>query len=364
MQKYNQTKAILAITKASLRAIVRSPSAIIFSLIFPLVFILIFGFLGRGSITINIAIDKHCNTTNPIYDSLTRNSSIKVVTKSDKLIKDDMEKGRITAIINIQPTNNKTVNQYIIHLTSSNAAANNISVLYSVLQQIIQQINTTKYPNQPTIANIQSNTVAGRIYKSIDFILPGQLGFSLLSAGVFGVAFLFFNLRNTLVLKRFFTTPIHRKHIIFGEAISRVSFQLISAIIILSVGHFVFHFTLIHGIITFLELLVLSLLALILFMGFGFVVSGLAKNESTIPLLANAITSPQLLLAGTFFPTDNFPNWLQPICKILPLTHVNDAMRNIAFEGNHLWDCGLQIGVLMLWGIIVYAIAIKTFKWE
>jgi ABC-2 type transport system permease protein len=30
------------------------------------------------------------------------------------------------------------------------------------------------------------------------------LGFSLLSAGVFGVAFMFYSLRNTLVLKRFF----------------------------------------------------------------------------------------------------------------------------------------------------------------
>ncbi len=39
---------MLALTKASLKAIFRSPSAVIFSFAFPLIFILVFGFLGGG----------------------------------------------------------------------------------------------------------------------------------------------------------------------------------------------------------------------------------------------------------------------------------------------------------------------------
>jgi ABC-2 type transport system permease protein len=100
------------------------------------------------------------------------------------------------------------------------------------------------------------------------------------------------------------------------------------------------------------------------FMAFGFVVSGLAKNESSIPPLANIITMPQLLLSSTFFPIDNFPNWLQPFCKILPLTQLNDAMRNVAFEGTHLSGCGTQLGILAIWIIIANALAVKLFKWE
>jgi len=78
----------------------------------------------------------------------------------------------------------------------------------------------------PRFASVspQIEKIPGRIYREIDFILPGQLGFSLLSAGVFGVAFLFFNLRQHLVLKRFFATPIRRSYIVLGEAISRVIF--------------------------------------------------------------------------------------------------------------------------------------------
>jgi ABC-2 type transport system permease protein len=203
-----------------------------------------------------------------------------------------------------------------------------------------------------------------REYKTIYFILPGQLGFSLLSSGVFGVAFLFFNLRQTLVLKRFFATPISRGYIVLGEGLSRVLFQMITSITILGLGYLFFGFTLVHGIITFIELLVLSFLGLLVFMGFGFIVSGIAKTESTIPPLANIITLPQFLLAGTFFSIEAFPSWLQPICKILPLTHLNDAMRKVAFEGAHLQDCLKQIGILALWGVIAYIFAIRFFKWE
>jgi ABC-2 type transport system permease protein len=178
------------------------------------------------------------------------------------------------------------------------------------------------------------------------------------------VAFIFFNLRQTLVLKRFFATPIKRSYIIFGEGLGRIIFQMITAVVILSIGHFAFKFTLIHGWVTFIELMILSLLGLIVFMGFGFIVSGLAKTESTIPPFANLVTLPQFLLAGTFFPVENFPSWLQPICKILPLTHLNEAMRNIAFEGDHLMQSGSQIGYLLIWGIVLYAIAIKVFRWE
>jgi ABC-2 type transport system permease protein len=108
----------------------------------------------------------------------------------------------------------------------------------------------------------------------------------------------------------------------------------------------------------------LSFIALVLFMGFGFIVSGVAKNESTIPPLANLFTLPQFLLAGTFFSIDNFPSWMQPFCKILPLTHFNNAMRDIAFEGNSLMDSWGDISVLLIWIVVVYAAAFKIFKWE
>ncbi len=365
--KYNQLKAMFAITKGSLRAIFRSPSAIIFSIAFPLIFILVFGFIGgSGGFSINVAIDKKSDTTNAIYPILKGISNLKFKNKSDAELTTDLEKGRLTAIILIEKTNNKNA-PLSLHLKSSEAVSpQNLSMLKTIIESVVVGINKATFPETPTIATISKDItkIPGRTYRTIDFILPGQLGFSLLSAGVFGVAFLFFNLKQQLVLKRFYATPIKRGYIVLGEAISRVIFQIITAIIIVGIGHFAFKFTLVHGFATFLDILILSLLALLVFMGFGFVVSGFAKNESSIPPFANLFTMPQFLLAGTFFSIDNFPTWLQPICKVLPLTHFNTAMRNIAFEGASLASCWKEIGILGIWGLIIYAVAIKTFKWE
>ena len=363
-KKYNQIRAMLPISKASFKAIFRSPSAVIFSFLFPIIFILVFGFLSSTSPVIRIAFDKASNNNNELYTELLSNSSIKVITENEKKLQEDVEKGHITAVVCIKEVNPNAYPKYSIELVTSTASADKIGLLQSVIQKTIAALDRKHFPTSPVYAYMQKKVLPGREYRTIDFILPGQLGFSLLSSGVFGVAFIFFNLRQTLVLKRFFATPIKKTYIVFGEGLGRIAFQMITAVVILAVGHFAFKFTLIHGWITFAELLILSLIGLVVFMGFGFIVSGLAPSESTIPPFANLVTLPQFLLAGTFFQVDNFPGWLQPFCKILPLTHLNDAMRNVAFEGAHISDCWPQLRVLFIWGVVVYAIAIKVFKWE
>jgi len=363
--KYNQVRAMLAVTKASLRGIFRSPSAVVFSLGFPLVFILVFGFIGDSVVSVRVGVDKNADTSSIIYKGLANTKSIKLVTdKTAEEMEEDLKKGRITAVINITTKPGEgAAPAYDVNVRTSTAAVDKIQLFESILKDVSTQIDD-RYYKRPSVATVETAVIQGREYKTIDFVLPGQLGFALMSAAVFGTAFLFFNLRQTLVLKRFFATPINRTYIVLGEALSRMVFQLLSSVVIIGLGHYAFGFTLVHGWVTFLEMLVLSVFGLVVFMGFGFVVSSIAKNESTIPPFANMITLPQFLLAGTFFAVDALPTWLQPICRMLPLTYLNDAFRKVAFEGQHLWNVGFEIGVIALWGVVVYAVAIKVFRWE
>jgi ABC-2 type transport system permease protein len=366
-QPYNQLRAMLAVTKASFRAMLRSPSSIVFSIFFPLIFIVVFGFIGGNGGTIyKVVLEKNSDTTNALYGALKQNKYIRFIQpETEDALQSDLVKGRITGVLRIQKNSDVASAPYTVSFSSTTASLDKVASFLPLLENTISHIDKQVYSNRPTYAQLQSPQIrAVRKYRTIDFVLPGQLGFSLLSAGVFGVAFLFFNLRQQLVLKRFFATPIKRGYIVLGEGLSRVIFQMLTAVVIVSLGYFAFHFTLVHGLLTFFEIMVLSFIALLVFMGFGFIVSSLAKNESTIPPLANIITLPQFLLAGTFFSIDAFPTWLQPISKALPLTHYNDAMRRISFEGAHLGNCLPQLAVLLSWGIVVYAVAIKVFRWE
>ena len=370
MQQYSQLKAMLAISKASLLAQFRSPSAVLFSFAFPFIFILVFGFIGNnGGVPVyKIAIDKNCDTANALYDSINASNRIKIVHfNTEQELRSNLVKGKITGIFNIKK-NATEIPAYTYSIKTTSASSDKWPQFMPVVNSIVNKISNEKYAGRPTYAvsdfDYKKDVEQIRQYKTIDFILPGQLGFSLLSSGVFGVAFMFFNLRNTLVLKRFFATPISRTYIILGEGLARVIFQMLTAIVIILAGRFLFGFTLVNGVVTLREMLVLSFLGLILFMGFGFIVSGLATSDSTIPPFANLITLPQFLLGGTFFTVEAFPKWLQPISKALPLTHLNTAMRAVAFEGQNLWEVKNEIGVLLLWGVVIYAVAVKVFKWE
>lgn len=361
-RSYSHKTALWAIAKASFIAITRSPSAVIFTLVFPLVFILAFGFIGGGGMKLNVALSPNSDTHNPVVQALEKIEAIRLIKNDNQQnINKELEKGGYDAVINIQKNPNGKP-AYFTNVSYTSASVSNGKILQSLLNDMSYQLNIAN--QQPTVTEIKSTTITGRLHRTIDFILPGLLGFSLLSTGVFGTAFVFFSLRQNLVIKRFFATPVKRSSIVLGEALARIGFTLLGALFIIVIGHYAFHFTLIKGIITVFNMLILSTLGIIIFMGFGFVVSGLAKSESIIPPISNIITLPQFLLAGTFFSANIFPGWLQIISKILPLTYLNDALRNIAFEGASLWDVKLQILVLLLWGIVVYAIAVKTFKWE
>src|SRR6185503_8724973 len=365
MKKYSNTRATLAIAVASFRSIIRSPSAVVFSLAFPLIFIVVFANIGGGAISMDVGVAKTCDTTraDSIYQTLKQISVIHLINnQSIGEMAKNLSKGDIDAIIDIQRHN--TAPYYTLNIQYTTASVQKDGVLKSLLDGMFFRINSRNNTVPQPIAELKEATVQGRAYKYIDFILPGMLGFSLLSSGVFGTAFVFLSLRLTLVIKRFFATPVRKYSIVLGEGIARLVFSWIGALFIITVGHYFFGFTLVHGFITVVNMLILSAIGLIIFMGFGFIISGIAKNESTIPPLSNIVTLPQFLLSGTFFATTAFPSWLQGISKILPLTYLNDAMRQVAFEGAGLGGVTHQLLILGVWFVVVYAVAVKTFKWE
>jgi ABC-2 type transport system permease protein len=161
-----------------------------------------------------------------------------------------------------------------------------------------------------------------------------------------------------------YASPITKSNIVIGESLGRVLFQLLTVIFLILFGKYFYHFTLSNGVVTFLEMLVVSTAGLLIFMGFGFLISSVAKNQNVIPIYANLFMFPQYFLSGTFFPKTFMPHSVQWLIGILPLTALNDSLRKISFEGSHLNDCWKELGILAIWGVIIYVFAIKFFKWE
>ena len=365
-QKYNQLRAMLAVTKASLKATFRSPQAIFFSLFFPIVLIWIFGSLsGNGTPSVKVAFEKDVDTTSMLYQALRSNPVLKIVEKNNMEIEDDLKKGRITAIIGIRPNADTGIHSpFIVNARTSEASQRDYQQFISALNHTISEIDQKLYPERKSVAGFSQTVEPGRKYRMIDFFLPGMIGFALIGSAVFGIAFTIYSLKETLVLKRMYSTPIRREYIILGESISKVLFNLTTVVVLIAFGHYVYDFTLAQGWITFANMLILSFLALLVFMGFGYFISAVSRNQNVIPVYANLFMFPQYFLSGTFFPKTALPLFLQPIIKFLPLTAINDAMRNVAFEGASLASCWEQMLILFVWGIIIYAATVKVFRWD
>ena len=361
---YSQWRAMLAITKASLKATFRSPQSVFFSLFFPIVLIVIFGALSGGSgISLDIAFHSSSDTNNAVYKLITGARVFDIKKGSDADIEDRLKKGRITALINIQESGIAGAG-YTVHLKTTSASRQDLPVLETILRDIISTVNNAGRPATASYATVVNEQIPGRVYKMIDFYLPGMLGFSLIGASVFGVAFVFFSFRETLVFKRMYSTPVGKGYIVAGEGMGRIIFQLTTAVVLILFGKFFYGFTLANGFLTFVELMVLCLLGLIVFMGFGCIVSSVAKNQHVIPIYANLFMFPQYFLSGTFFPRSALPQGVQTIVRYLPLTALNDAMRKVSFEGAHLWQTPVELAILAAWCLVIYGIAVKVFRWD
>lgn len=362
---YSQARALGAIAKASFKAVMKSPQTLFFSILFPLVFVFIFGSFGDGGFTVyKLGIAPGCDTGNVFFSNIKSSGYVSLQPFTDTTdMRHQMERGNIAGIINIQKNSSTDSGAvpYKVTIKHTNATDPQITRLKPFFENVSYKLAGNK---GLAVIDTDSERYSIRPYRQIDFVLPGQIGFSLLFSTLFGIAFTFFTLREQLILKRFYATPVKRLNILLGIGSSRLAFQLLSVIVLILIGHLFLGFTLVHGVLTVMDMLLLSIIMLFLLMGLGLIISSIVKSDSTIPLLINIFSLPQILVSGTFFSIEVFPGWMQTLCKLLPLTHFNIAMREIAFEGASLADVSGNILALLAWIVIAYAIAIKVFKWE
>src|ERR1700733_11106379 len=104
MATYSNARAMRSLIKASLQAILKSPSAIIFSIAFPLIFILVFGFLGNGKgYNLKVADAPGSDTTSQLSMILHNIPVLKWVPQSDTAkLRHALMQGDIVAAINIK----------------------------------------------------------------------------------------------------------------------------------------------------------------------------------------------------------------------------------------------------------------------
>jgi len=69
-------------------------------------------------------------------------------------------------------------------------------------------------------------------------------------------------------------------------------------------------------------------------------------------------------LCGIFFSYERFPNVVQPLIKLLPLTPLNDSLRAVMLEGRGMPGLWPELAVMSGWTIVTFVVALAIFRWN
>jgi ABC-2 type transport system permease protein len=194
----------------------------------------------------------------------------------------------------------------------------------------------------------------------IDFLIPGLLGMNLMNSGMWGIGFALVDMRQRKLLKRFVGTPMRRGDFLLALASSRLILMIIEVGLLLAFGALFFHMR-VMGSIPAIALI--AAIGSLTFGGVGLLTASRAQKIESVSGLINLVMMPMWIFSGVFFSYERFPAIMHPLIKALPLTALNDALRASILEGTPLVQQWPRLLVMILWGGISFALALKLFRW-
>jgi lipooligosaccharide transport system permease protein len=90
---------------------------------------------------------------------------------------------------------------------------------------------------------------------------------------------------------------------------------------------------------------------------FGIAIAGFASSIENFSYVISAVLTPLFLVAGTFFPLSQLPEWAQIAGNLNPLHHCVELVRHAAF-GWRGWSDLARVGALIGFALATWRIAI------
>ena len=194
----------------------------------------------------------------------------------------------------------------------------------------------------------------------IDWLVPGLLGMNIMGTGMWSTSFAIVTARTRKLLKRFVATPMPRSAYLLSLVGSRLAFLAGEGGVLLGFAWLAFDVD-VHGSLG--ALAAVSLLGALAFGGLALLVASRAKTVEGVSGLLNLVMLPMWVFSGVFFASSNFPEAMQPFVQALPLTALNDALRGVMNDGETLAAVWRELAVLVAWGGVSFAAALKLFRW-
>jgi ABC-2 type transport system permease protein len=361
-------KHIFAYFPTFARGYLRNPLGLFMALVFPVVLILIFGavFSNSGSTTVPLTVenlDHNSPASQEFLAGLNATGAVSVTLVSPSvgnlssyLVQNNLAAGLVIPDGFGANLSSHTPARLLLYTNPSSGSEAGIA--QSAVQGVANSMNLRIAGGSALVVSTDV-PLGNHLYTSIDYLVPGLIGFSVLVGPMFSVVHISATWKQNKLFRQLSLTPLTRGEWLTAVTLWYIVLALVSTTLLMTVGTLVFgaHVTVPPLAIFFL------VVGPILFVGIGLLAGTVASSPETASVIGNIITFPMMFLSGTFFPVTLFPGWLVPIARALPLYYVIDGLNSTMIFGttSTVWVDMVVVAALSI-GIAVAAS--KAFVWR
>ena len=355
-----------------LKTFYRERTAMFFTIAFPIILILVFGtiFLDRDKLSLDLAVQDldHTHASAEFVKTLALDGNFKIIEVDPASDAREYARNHGLNLILIIPKDfENLLNQRVdlknpsasvtltyINDPSSTSVKSKIDYLNMELAGMNQRMS-----GKPPFYRWEETSILNRKYRFIEFFIPGVIAMAVMTASLFGTVNLNTELLQKGIIRKLSTTPITRTDWILSNMLYQFILAIISTAAMLLVSYGVFHIDLKINV----WLLVFILLDVFAFVGIGMILTRFVQEAQSAAAAANAITFPMMFLAGSFFPIEMMPGFLQTFAKLLPLYYVNEGLRASMIFGDNMAALR-NAAIIGVFAAVVFVLGIMATRWE
>ncbi|QCZ56937.1 ABC transporter permease [Streptococcus sp. 1643] len=155
--------------------------------------------------------------------------------------------------------------------------------------------------------------------------------------------------RTSGTLERLLATPVKRSEIVYGYMLSYGIIAIFQTAVVVLAAIWLLDVEVVGSI---LNVIIVNVVLALVALAFGIFLSTLAKSEFQMMQFIPLVIMPQLFFSG-IIPLSSMGEWALTVGKFLPLTYSGDAISQIILYGHNLGDILSNLGVLMVFLIIL-----------
>jgi ABC-2 type transport system permease protein len=195
--------------------------------------------------------------------------------------------------------------------------------------------------------------------RSAAYIVPGIIGVLLSMTMLIITSLAIVRERERGTLEQLVVTPVGKTSIMLGKVLPFVVVGYVQMSVVLVLGKLLFDVPMRGSLVL---LYVLSAAFIVAMLGFGLLISTVARNQLQGMQIGFFVMLPSLLLSGFMFPREAMPVAAQLLGLLLPLTFYLEILRGVLLKGlglEYLWRDALA---LVGFAVVLIGLSVARFS--